>query len=258
MPQIEVKTFKENQKMISLRNQNYDNEYLVMAESSLRIDYLTPFINPKFYSDEIYENMILNNEVFIVKNDNNKIDKIPKINTSDKSIGTVRLLKISYSNDFMSSSNLCKGTVSPQYLTDISEANTRETTNIPFTEILTKHNNLYRFTNNWYDGFDDDLPYLKGLRSKKYIQTLDIYVDHPENIICIKHNMNNFYIKTTGQVTINDFATLQPNKIYKVTLQTLDRSSNDGEEYFMHKSLVKYINDYSDELINKLKVIINS
>lgn len=43
-PQIEIKTFKEKQKMVSLRNQGYDKKYLVMIESNFRVDYLLPFL----------------------------------------------------------------------------------------------------------------------------------------------------------------------------------------------------------------------
>ena len=53
MPQIEVKTYKKPQKMVSLRNQNYDDKYLVMAESEFRIDYLLPFFSSDIFDDEI-------------------------------------------------------------------------------------------------------------------------------------------------------------------------------------------------------------
>ena len=49
MPQIEVKTFKKPQKMISLRNQNYDEKILVMTESEFRIDYLLPLFSPDIF-----------------------------------------------------------------------------------------------------------------------------------------------------------------------------------------------------------------
>ena len=45
MPQIEVKTFKAKDQMVSLRNQDYDSEYLVLADLKLRIDYLVPFFD---------------------------------------------------------------------------------------------------------------------------------------------------------------------------------------------------------------------
>ena len=43
-PQIEVKTFKAKDQMISLRNQHYEDEYLVLVDLDMRIDYLVPFL----------------------------------------------------------------------------------------------------------------------------------------------------------------------------------------------------------------------
>lgn len=50
-PQIEVKTFKKNQYVISLRNQGYDGKYLVMAEANFRVDYLIPLLNETLFSE---------------------------------------------------------------------------------------------------------------------------------------------------------------------------------------------------------------
>jgi len=51
-PQIEVKSFKEKQYMVSLRNQNYENKYLVMVETNLAIDYLLPYFNNSFIAND--------------------------------------------------------------------------------------------------------------------------------------------------------------------------------------------------------------
>lgn len=54
MPQIEIKTFKKNQKMVSLRNQNYDDKYLVLAETDFRVDYLVPLFKEELFSGDVY------------------------------------------------------------------------------------------------------------------------------------------------------------------------------------------------------------
>lgn len=48
-PLIEVKSFKQSQYLVSLRNQNYDNKYLVMCKTDLSIDYLLPFLIPAYF-----------------------------------------------------------------------------------------------------------------------------------------------------------------------------------------------------------------
>lgn len=48
-PQIEVKTFKSSQKMVSLRNQGYDRKYLVFVDTNFRTDYLLPFFDKSFF-----------------------------------------------------------------------------------------------------------------------------------------------------------------------------------------------------------------
>ena len=53
-PQIEVKSFKKGQYMVSLRNQGYDKQYLVMVETDLDSDYLLPFFETTVISEDIY------------------------------------------------------------------------------------------------------------------------------------------------------------------------------------------------------------
>lgn len=53
-PQIEVKSFKKGQYMVSLRNQSYDKKYLVMAETNLDSDYLLPFFEQTVTGEDIY------------------------------------------------------------------------------------------------------------------------------------------------------------------------------------------------------------
>lgn len=68
MPQIEIKTFKKNQKMVSLRNQGYDKKYLIMIESEFRIDYLLPFFEKSLLNDDIYNEMMMDDKHFIISN----------------------------------------------------------------------------------------------------------------------------------------------------------------------------------------------
>lgn len=254
MPQIEVKTYKENQKMVSLRNQNYEDEYLIMAESAIRIDYLIPFINPKYYDKNIYNEMISDDNAFIKNNSNELLSKFEEINNTNNEIGTVRILKIMTMNDFMKYSTFCESTVSPQYIISIDESKTKSIENAPLSHFVNETPiGLFKFNENWYSGVKNGIPTLKN---GKLVRTLDIKVLNIDNIHIIKRNLSNAYIKTSGDAQINNY-NLIGNKIYKISFQLLDRSSNDGEEYFMQKSIVNALPDYADELCNKLKDIIN-
>ena len=79
MPQIEIKTFKKPQKMISLRNQAYDDKYLVMSESEFRIDYLLPFFDSNIFAEEIHQNLVMDDSTFIISNLEKKIQGIDKL-----------------------------------------------------------------------------------------------------------------------------------------------------------------------------------
>lgn len=65
MPQVEIKTFKKKDQMVSLRNQNYDNEYLILADLYIRIDYLLPFFADDILSNKLIESLKMNDDIFI-------------------------------------------------------------------------------------------------------------------------------------------------------------------------------------------------
>ena len=72
----------------------------------------------------------------------------------------------------------------------------------------------------------------------------------------MKKSNSSMYIKTKKSVRLNEYQ-LEADSIYKIDFAMLDRSSNNGVEYFMQKSLITHIEDYQKELKNSLKAIIN-
>ena len=95
-PQIEIKTFKKPQKMVSLRDQGYSGKYLVMAESDFRIDYLLPFFDREIFNEKTYMNLKMNDKAFIISNENKHLQEIDIIDLTKTNIGSVSLLKISF------------------------------------------------------------------------------------------------------------------------------------------------------------------
>lgn len=264
MPQIEVKTYKKPQKMVSLRNQNYDEKYLVMAESEFRIDYLLPFFSSDIFDDEIYERLHMNDTAFIVSNTENRIHQTDQVDVSDDSIGAVTLLKITNAKAYMDNSTLCEGNVSVQYLTGIEQKRNNpngELLNTPISQYCEITDcGLYRFNENWYEGVtEQNVPYYtkrtRGGNIEFLYRTLDISIENIQAIKVLKKSMSSMYIKTEENASINGYPLVE-NCIYKIDFQLLDRSSNDGEEYFMQKNLLEFIPDFEEELKNTLSQII--
>lgn len=265
-PQIEIKTFKKPQKMISLRNQSYDDKYLIMAESEFRIDYLLPFFDQSIFNKEIHDLMTMDDNAFIISNNENNIHGISEVDISNDIIGEITLLKITTAKEFMSSSTLCEGTVSVQRIGDI-EKKTRQPSGILINQNLSEFASktdcgLYRFNENWYEGVTEDgIPFYtknsKGTKNRFLFRTLDFYTDDISKIVVLKKSNSSMYLKTLGQVAFNEYE-LEKDAVYKVDFSILDRSSNDGEEYFMQKSLVSHIPDYEKTLLNKLAEIVEN
>lgn len=63
------------------------------------------------------------------------------------------------------------------------------------------------------------------------------------------------YVATKSKASINGF-TLLSGKIYKIEIQVLEQSINNGEEYFFQKNLVSFLIDKEEELLDELENII--
>ncbi len=229
-PQIEVKTFKKAQYMVSLRNQGYDHKYLVLVETNLNCDYLLPFFEQTVTDDSVYEGLKMNDEVFIKSNDNSDVSSVARIDRQNTNLGSLKPITVCMANDFMSFSTLCFAKESPVYVERIRETRSPKiiSTITPFSDIISpKGDGLYRWNGNVLD----------AIASHKM---LDIYVDGIQNIRFIKNSKSSVTIITTGEAMLNDIV-LQADKAYIIKFGILDRSSKDFDEYFAHKSIVDMI-----------------
>lgn len=260
MPQIEIKTFKKPQKMVSLRNQGYDDKYLVMIESDFRIDYLVPFLKDEIFSDEIYKSMQTNDDEFIVEDVLGVIQHFERVEYNFDEIGKVSILRITNSKNFMDNSTCCEGRVSVQRLDSVelyTGNRVREEMNSPLSKFVLKtQNNLYRYNSSWYDGVGDDgIPYFNRAGNTHKTRVLDFSCQNIDSIYIIKRAKTAVYVKSTGLSSINGHI-LEEGKVYKLIFNTLDRESNDNQEYFLQKELLNYIPDLGPELKRRLKKII--
>lgn len=263
MPQIEVKTFKKPQQMISLRDQGYSGKYLVMVESNYRVDYLLPFFDQSYFTDTTYNQMTMDDKIFIRSNNNGLISHLKKVDISNKSLGTLKLLVITETQKFEECSTYCEPNVSPIRISGITEiAKTKETESTPLLSYCKKIGNLYRFMECWYDGLEEDtkIPYLlsktkSGVLRRNLVRLLDFYCHKPESILVVKRNKYDFVITSKTDNQFNNYK-IEANKFYKISLTELGRSGSSNGEYFFQKDLISFIPSKESELLNILKRIV--
>jgi hypothetical protein len=241
-PQIEVKSFKKGQYMVSLRNQGYNKQYLVMVETNLDSDYLLPFFEQTVVGEDVYNKLKMDDSVFIKENLNKYLSSVTKIKRNNTDLGSLRLITVCLASDFMRYSNLCNEGESPFYIKEINETRTQIVPSqiIPFTDWINKKiDNLYSWKENRLDN------------NGKH-KLIDIYVENADKIQVLKNSKSSIKIYTIGRVKIND-TELEANKTYIIKFQLLDRSGAKSGEYFMHKSIIDKIPNKEDFMLDNIK-----
>lgn len=253
MPQIEIKTFKAKDQMISLRNQDYDDEYLVLVDLDLRIDYLVPFLNSNILNEKLVEKMQMDDSVFIVEDKDSKITKVTPIDYSSDNIGTLKLISITNATDFIQQATLCEGNISVRRMKEIRARKVKVKSNLLHDKLSLyankspRVNKLYEFNKLWKEKTDvgDD------------VAILDFSADKIDKIEICKYNSNGIVITALEEGCSFNGTTLEIGKQYTVSFETLSRSENNGSEYFMQKQCAVYLNGIEKQLINELENIIN-
>lgn len=240
-PQIEVKSFKKTQYMVSLRNQGYDNKYLVMVETNLDSDYLLPFFEQTVIDEEVYNKLKMDDSVFIKSNTNNDIASVAKIDRNSTDLGKLTLITVCLATDFMTFSTYCSANESPIYIKEIKETRVVKMApkTTPLASLLTKNaTGLYNWKNNLLNG-----------DAKHKMLDIDIY--NIQNISYVKNSKSSITIIAIGNAILNGVQ-LEANKTYIIKFQLLDRSSNNGEEYFMHKSIIDKIPSKEKDMLDDI------
>lgn len=241
-PQIEVKSFKKGQYMVSLRNQSYDKKYLVMAETNLDSDYLLPFFEQTVIGEDVYNKLKMDDNVFIKENLNKDLSSVTKIKRDNTNLGSLKLITVCLADDFMRYSNLCGEGGSPFYIKEINETRTPKTLpqTMAFPDWINKKiDNLYSWKENKLDN------------NKKHT-LIDVYVENANKIQVLKNSKSSITIYTIGKAKIND-TELEANKTYIIKFQLLDRSGAKNGEYFMHKSIIDKIPNKEDIMLDNIK-----
>ena len=160
MPQIEVKSFKEKQYMVTLRDQDYSDKYLVMCETDLRVDYLLPFFDKSIFDDIRSKKLAMDDSIFIKSNALGELHRLDNVNNTSDDIGTIDLMKITRADSFMRFSTLCEEHVSAQYLKNIEKIKIVKGASLsrPLKEFFDNHNSndVYKFNSEWYEGYNSN------------------------------------------------------------------------------------------------------
>jgi len=254
MPQIEVKTYKAKDQMITLRNQHYDDKYLVLVDLDLRIDYLVPFLDKDCLNPNVASSMQMSDSAFIIRDEKGLITNVAPIDFSSNNIGTIQLIAITNATDFMKQATYCGPHTSVRRIKEIKERRVNVRNGIlheklsDYASQSPRVSELFEFNQLWAD--TTNVP--------RNTKLLDFEADNIEAIEICRFNQKGFVITATQEgCTLNGVA-LEKNKQYTVNLEDLDRSGNNGEEYFMQKHCAHFLRGLEEDLTDKLLQIIRS
>lgn len=272
-PQVEFKTLKKNQRMLSLVNQHYDEKYLIIIESDYNTDYLMPFIDRDLFNDDLYKKMMETSNLYdnkiILKDSNGYIKPMKKVDFTNRKLGKLKLFITTKTEYFMDACNIAGKGVTPECIEAIEIVKEQKEEPIPmknFCDLCTdslpisKESNggYFRFNDNWYSITNKEG---KKYRPKESIITLDFMCSNIDAIEFLKMNKGNFYIRTKNvkEPIILNHEVLQPGKDYRINLFSgFDRSGTNNEEYFIDKKLYGRIIPCEDALLQEIQNIIDN
>lgn len=259
-PQVEIKTLKKRQYMVSLVDQGYEKSYLIFMESNFKVDYLMPFINTSLFNEDVYNGIVdelksYDNKL-IIKDSNEYVKPIEKLDFSSNDLGTIRVLLITKSSEFMKKARLIPKGVSPQVIRNIEKKN--EPKGIDPVKLKTVCDEIgdkyYRFNDKWYSYKDKSGKYIRSTNS---VITLDFYCSNIDAVELAKVNKGNFQIRVNKNIFFNKVE-LTPGYYCLELFAPIDRSGSSVDEYFIDKNLLERVDSFEDSLIKDLETIVNN
>ena len=223
MPWIEVKTFKKNQKMFTIRDtQMEDEHYYVMTESDISPNYLKILFQEVIFDKKYYENIIMD-EIFIKSNNKSSLQQPKKVEKYNKeTIGTIKLLGIYKGKDIKKIANLYSPGFKPYYFNGVETIENARGVN--FESPMMNEESADYSESEWI--IKKDVLKIKD--------TINVYGENLDNIIVAKKNKSSWYVTVVNDCEINEFK-LEKNKRYKFIFTKFDRSSNWNEYITLKK-----------------------
>lgn len=254
-PLIEMKSFMGRKYMVSLRNQGYDNKYLVLVNTHMPVDYLLPFFDRSIFDNitigDMYEDTMLEN------NDKGMLNKAESVNFSKDTLGNIEILRVTKAEDFMNLAMLLNKGDIPRYFKEVEkrtkkmlEGNSISVHSLSYYCDQQGVSNRYRFNESW----------VKEIFTGE--KTLDITIDgtvSADKILVIGKTRDDIIVKLddgiSGYAMINNCdIKIEGNNLYNIKFGKFGAIR--GEEYFMNKSLVSCLPDSEGELVEILSDII--
>lgn len=237
MPWLEVKTFRKNQKMFTIREtQMEDEHYYVMTESDISPNYLKILFQDIIFDNKFYDNIIMD-ESFVNSNDKESLQQPKKVEKFDSDIiGTIQLLGIYKGKDIKKIANLCPAGVKPYYFNGVEEI--EKARGVDFDSITLKEDDENYGEVEW--SIEKDVLEIKN--------TINVYGNNLDNIVVAKKNKSSWYVTLLDDCNINGIE-LKKKKRYKIKFTKFDRSSNWNEYITLKKTLDNEDNDRTNELV---------
>lgn len=220
MPSIEVKTYKKNDYMVTVRAEQMEpSKYFVLVEYELEPDYLKAFFRDDLFGRRVLDSLKVDSN--FIKDDDNELVKMPyeiKKFADNDILGYLKLIAIVKGKDLMDNSHYAQAGEDVRYVRDVSEVD-----GIRGEMMLGSINRLFKKTKT-------------GLfvKNSNDIASLGIRVETPEEVILIKDNKNSFYVYAKAEGYFNG-KKLEKGKKYCIDLPLFSRTSGWGE-YISHKN----------------------
>lgn len=243
MPWIEVKTFRKNQKMFTIReSQMEDDHYYVMAESDISPNYLKILFQDIVFSDKYYNNILMD-EDFIKSNNKASLQQPKKVEKFNKdTIGTIKLLGIYKGKDIKKIANLCAPGYKPYYFNGVEEI--LKARGVNFDKLILREE-IENYNNDEWEINKEVL---------KVKDTINVYGKNLNEICIAKRYKSSWYVLVKDDCEVSGVK-LEKNKKYKISFAKFDRSSNWNEYITLKKTLDNENNDRTSELIEKFDKI---
>lgn len=233
MPHIEIKTFRKNQKLVSVRDtQLNDDDYYMFIESDIAVDYLVNLFDLNCFDDEVRKKIQMNN-CFIKENSEGILLQPPKIITNEiDTLGTLNIITIIKGSDFRKRATICNPGEDVYYLKNIEEVKkvTRPNCDCYFKDVFKYDHRIDMYIVTW-----------------ESLKTIAMYAENIKRLKILKKNKKSFYCKTTDECSIYNFK-LKANTLYKVDLEIFERNSK-WNEYVALKNQFSDCLDKTEELI---------
>ncbi|MFW6016765.1 MAG: hypothetical protein ACOCRK_10035 [bacterium] len=118
MPYIEVKTFRENQKLCSIRDsQMKDDHFYIIVKSKFNPNYLKCLFDEDCFNQIILQELLMEEE-FINSNSQNILKQLNSVE-KETEVGSIRLIGVYKGVDLKEYSALCPSGESPIYLKEV-------------------------------------------------------------------------------------------------------------------------------------------